>query len=79
MLDTVEKLSEEELQDYYEKEVKKGVNEQFIENFAEPALAFTEPRDTGGNIIEVTQVIDHHIKVFWVIVVMFMHILLILI
>ena len=47
-VDTVEKLSEEELQDYYQKEVKKGVNEQFIENFAEPALAFTEPRDTGG-------------------------------
>ena len=47
-VDTVEKLSEEELQDYYDKEVKKGVNEQFIENFAEPALAFTEPRDTGG-------------------------------
>ena len=44
----VEKLSDEELQDYYDKEVKKGVNEQFIENFAEPALAFTEPRDTGG-------------------------------
>ena len=47
-VDTVEKLSEDELQDYYDKEVKKGVNEQFIENFAEPALAFTEPRDTGG-------------------------------
>ena len=47
-VDTVEKLSEDELQDYYQKEVKKGVNEQFIENFAEPALAFTEPRDTGG-------------------------------
>ena len=47
-VDTVEKLSEDELQDYYDKEVKKGVNEQFVENFAEPALAFTEPRDTGG-------------------------------
>ena len=47
-VDTVEKQSEDELQDYYQKEVKKGVNEQFIENFAEPALAFTEPRDTGG-------------------------------
>ena len=47
-VDTVEKLSEDELQDYYDKEVKKGVNEQFIENFAEPALAFTEPRDTSG-------------------------------
>ena len=47
-VDTVEKLSEDELQDYYQKEVKKGVNEQFIENFAEPALAFTEPRDTSG-------------------------------
>ena len=47
-VDTVEKLSDEELQDYYDKEVKKGVNEQFIENFAEPALAFTEPRNTGG-------------------------------
>ena len=47
-VDTIEKLSEEELQDYYDKEVKKGVNEQFVENFAEPALAFTEPRDTGG-------------------------------
>ena len=47
-VDEIEKLSEEELQDYYDKEVKKGVNEQFVENFAEPALAFTEPRDTGG-------------------------------
>ena len=47
-VDTIEKLSEEELQDYYDKEVKKGVNEQFVENFAEPALAFTEPRNTGG-------------------------------
>ena len=47
-VNTVEKQSEEELQDYYDKEVKKGVNEQFVENFAEPALAFTEPRDTGG-------------------------------
>ena len=47
-VDAIEKLSEEELQDYYDKEVKKGVNEQFVENFAEPALAFTEPRDTGG-------------------------------
>ena len=47
-VNTVEKQSEEELQDYYDKEVKKGVNEQFIENFAEPALAFTEPRNTGG-------------------------------
>ena len=47
-VNTVEKLSEEELQDYYDKEVKKGVNEQFVENFAEPALAFTSPRDTGG-------------------------------
>ena len=46
-VDTIEKLSEDELQDYYNKEVKKGVNEQFVENFAEPALAFTEPRDTG--------------------------------
>ena len=45
---SVAKLSDEELQDYYDKEVKKGVNEQFVENFAEPALAFTEPRNTGG-------------------------------
>ena len=47
-VDTIEKLSEDELQNYYDKEVKKGVNEQFVENFAEPALAFTSPRDTGG-------------------------------
>ena len=47
-VDTVEKQSEEELQDYYQKEVKKGVNEQFVENFAEPALAFTSPQNTGS-------------------------------
>ena len=47
-VDKIEKLSEEELQDYYDKEVKKGVNEQFVENFAEPALAFTSPQNTGS-------------------------------
>ena len=47
-VDTVEKQSEEELQDYYNKEKNKSDNEQFVENFAEPALAFTSPRDTGG-------------------------------
>ena len=47
-VDTIEKLSDEELQDYYNKEKKKSDNEQFVEDFAEPALAFTSPLNTGG-------------------------------
>ena len=48
---SVEKLSEEELQDYYDKEVKKTANEQFVDNVAEQPIAFTSPRDTGGSYI----------------------------
>ena len=50
-VDTVEKLSDEELQDYYDKEVKKTANEQFVDNVAEQPIAFTSPRDTGGSYI----------------------------
>ena len=45
---SVEKLSEEELQDYYNKEVKKAANEQFVDNVAEQPIAFTTPLDTGS-------------------------------
>ena len=48
---SIEKLSEEELQDYYQKEVKKAANEQFVDNVAEQPIAFTSPRDTGGSYI----------------------------
>ena len=44
----IEKLSDEELQDYYQKEVKKAANEQFVDNVSEQPLAFTSPRDTGS-------------------------------
>ena len=44
----IEKLSDEELQDYYQKEVKKAANEQFIDNASEQPIAFTSPRDTGS-------------------------------
>ena len=45
---SVAKLSDEELQDYYDKEVKKAANEQFVDNVAEQPIAFTSPRDTGS-------------------------------
>ena len=48
---SIEKLSEEELQDYYQKEVKKAANEQFVDNVSEQPIAFTSPRETGGSYI----------------------------
>ena len=48
---SVAKLSDEELQNYYDKEVKKEANEQFVDNVAEQPIAFTSPRDTGGSYI----------------------------
>ena len=48
---SVEKLSEEELQDYYDKEVKKAANEQFVDNVSEQPIAFTTPRDTGSGYV----------------------------
>ena len=48
---SVAKLSEEELQDYYQKEVKKAANEQFVDNVSEQPIAFTTPLDTGSGYI----------------------------
>ena len=48
---SVEKLSEEELQDYYNKEVKKAANEQFVDNVSEQPIAFTTPLDTGSGYV----------------------------
>ena len=47
-VDTVEKLSEEELQDYYDKEVKKAANEQFVDNVAEQPIAFSSPQSADS-------------------------------
>ena len=47
-VDAIEKLSDEELQDYYNEEKKKLDNKAFIDNVSEQALAFSEPRNTGG-------------------------------
>ena len=48
-VDAIEKLSDEELQEYYTKELKKLNNQQFVDNVSEEAIAFTSPReaDTG--------------------------------
>ena len=46
---SVAKLSDEELQNYYDKEVKKAANEQFVDNVSEQPIAFTSPLDTGGS------------------------------
>ena len=48
---SVAKLSDEELQAYYDKEVKKTANEQFVDNVAEQPIAFTTPRDTGSGYV----------------------------
>ena len=48
---SVAKLSDEELQAYYDKEVKKAANEQFVDNVSEQPIAFTSPRDTGSGYI----------------------------
>ena len=45
---SVAKLSDEELQNYYDKEKKKSDNEQFVDNVSEQPIAFTSPRDTGS-------------------------------
>jgi len=50
-VDTIEELSDEEKQDYYNKEVKKEANGAFIDNASEQPIAFTSPRDTGGSYI----------------------------
>ena len=42
---SIAKLSDEELQDYYDKEVKKAANEQFVDNVSEQPIAFTSPRE----------------------------------
>ena len=48
---SIAKLSDEELQDYYNKEVKKEANRAFVDNVSEQPIAFTSPRDTGGSYI----------------------------
>ena len=47
-VDAIEKLSAEELLSYYNEEKKKLDNQQFIDNISNQSLAFSEPRDTGG-------------------------------
>tara|TARA_R100000234_G_C4989175_1_gene174697 strand:+ start:171 stop:1511 length:1341 start_codon:yes stop_codon:yes gene_type:complete len=47
-VDAIEKLSEEELQNYYNEEKKKLDNEQFVDNVSEQPIAFTSPRNTGS-------------------------------
>lgn len=47
-VDTIEELSDEEKQNYYNEEKKKVDNKAFIDNVSEQALAFSEPRDTGS-------------------------------
>ena len=48
---SVAKLSDEELQNYYDKEVKKAANEQFVDNVSEQPIAFASPDNTGSNYI----------------------------
>ena len=48
---SIAKLSDEELQDYYDKEVKKAANEQFVDNVSEQPIAFASPDNTGSNYI----------------------------
>ena len=45
---SVAKLSEEQLQDYYQKEVKKAANEQFVDNVAEQPIAFSSPQSADS-------------------------------
>ena len=45
-VDAIEKLSDEETQEYYTKELKKLNNQQFVDNVSEEAIAFTSPRET---------------------------------
>ena len=46
---SVAKLSDEELQNYYDKEVKKADNEQFVDNVSEQPIAFASPDNTGSS------------------------------
>ena len=45
---TIEKLSDEELQDYYNKEKKKLDNEQFVDNLSTQPIAFTSPQEADS-------------------------------
>mgnify|MGYP003302961504 FL=1 len=45
---SVAKLSDEELQDYYDKEVKKAANEQFVDNVSEQPIAFSSPQSADS-------------------------------
>ena len=45
---SIAKLSDEELQDYYDKEVKKAANEQFVDNVSEQPIAFTSPQSADS-------------------------------
>ena len=45
---SVAKLSDEELQNYYDKEVKKAANEQFVDNVAEQPIAFSSPQSADS-------------------------------
>ena len=45
-VDTIEELSEEQKQNYYNEEKKKLDNEQFVDNVSEQPIAFTSPRET---------------------------------
>ena len=44
----IAKLSDEELQNYYDKEKKKLDNEQFVDNVAEQPIAFTSPQEADS-------------------------------
>jgi len=46
-VDAIEKLSVEELLNYYNEEKKKLDNQQFIDNISNQSLAFSEPRNIG--------------------------------
>ena len=45
---SIAKLSDEELQNYYDKEVKKAANEQFVDNVAEQPIAFSSPQSADS-------------------------------
>ena len=45
---SIAKLSDEELQNYYDKEVKKADNEQFVDNVAEEPIAFSSPQSADS-------------------------------
>ena len=47
-VDAIEKLSDEELQEYYTKELKKLNNQQFVDNVAEQPIAFSSPQSADS-------------------------------